>query len=529
MPTRLKRLVRFAREHLRELGFERRRKLVESLLQQLSVLTPDDLELPGAAEISSWPAQVYYKSVFHDQHLDVGVFLLPRGASIPLHDHPFMTVFSKVLYGNVRLQALDWCKMPAGERNTPCGAAQVVSGTLITADSPVLEVLPTRSNLHSIYAETDCAFIDLAIPPYGDERTCSYFDTLTCPEYASLCASQSHPALASLPLSFLANNMSLFPSATSNAPDAHDSDADPGSPSTTTASEPDSTVPRTCLSPALSSASSSFLPSAGSWLCPAARLPPVALLASIDQPPVLSLTALHVYEKSPSGSPSYAAQIEHQSHPSNTNPGSPCAYPSSSVSVDQPLELLGRLVGQTDPSALAPVLAYTLTHADMHESGRHSSVDSVPSPSSAIHSALALASLAHPRFSPHMCRRYPAGHVHLVPVASDFTVELLWEDGDDPAAAAGVPMLDPLSLVLAGPPPAPTLVPAAQLHPLPSAFYAAFTNAAGATSSSGSGLGGDGSLTAAHAGMHTTIGMDVGGAGPAMSAPTAIPISPMGG
>ena len=37
----------------------------------------------------------------------VGVFLVPKGQRLPLHDHPGMTVMSKVLYGTLAITSFD--------------------------------------------------------------------------------------------------------------------------------------------------------------------------------------------------------------------------------------------------------------------------------------------------------------------------------------------------------------------------------------------------------------------------------------
>ena len=73
-----------------------------ALMERISAA---DLRLSGPTtqrkRADGGPALIYTQSVFESEAFDIVVFLLPAGASIPLHDHPGMTVFSKILYGEL--------------------------------------------------------------------------------------------------------------------------------------------------------------------------------------------------------------------------------------------------------------------------------------------------------------------------------------------------------------------------------------------------------------------------------------------
>jgi hypothetical protein len=57
---------------------------------------------------------VTYLDIHDDAAMTIGIFQLPPGARMPLHDHPGMTVFSRLLYGTLHVRAYDWVSGGSG-------------------------------------------------------------------------------------------------------------------------------------------------------------------------------------------------------------------------------------------------------------------------------------------------------------------------------------------------------------------------------------------------------------------------------
>lgn len=55
-----------------------------------------------------WPESITYLKVQEEPGLHVGIFCLPANSVIPLHDHPGMTVLSRLLYGKMQLRSYQW-------------------------------------------------------------------------------------------------------------------------------------------------------------------------------------------------------------------------------------------------------------------------------------------------------------------------------------------------------------------------------------------------------------------------------------
>eukprot|EP00903_Cladosiphon_okamuranus_P012342 g11571.t1 len=198
---------------------------LEAVEQTMAMLTPETIGMVPYAHAyitpaATLPGEIRYLHVAQEATFSVGVFVLPPGACIPLHDHPNMSVLSHVLYGSVKITSYD-CVMedttaaaggggaggggaggrgPARNRTGSWfrgGFGGGFRGTAAAAARPQQQhrmaslrasawysaphtsrLTPSMANVHELEAGRDgTAILDVLIPPYDEAsgRDCTYY------------------------------------------------------------------------------------------------------------------------------------------------------------------------------------------------------------------------------------------------------------------------------------------------------------------------------------------------------------------
>lgn len=148
----------------------------DGLAAALSELQPSTLgfELPPCSLTADDGVQ--YLHLFSTEHFSCGVFQIPAGGVIPCHDHPEMCVYSRPLYGSVRVRSYDWAEDVGGGGDGDAshggglraGVARLVSDRVVCAEDGVLFLGPREGNVHAFEATSEdargCALLDVLSP-----------------------------------------------------------------------------------------------------------------------------------------------------------------------------------------------------------------------------------------------------------------------------------------------------------------------------------------------------------------------------
>ena len=123
----------------------------------------------AALGIQEYKGACTYLGIVEHADYAIAAFVLAPHAKIPLHDHPHMTVLSKVVRGSLHVTSFD-----VGAD----GKARRSSSIMTSADGPAA-LFPSVNNVHEFRAgDGGAVVLDVIVPPYDEDagRACHYFE-----------------------------------------------------------------------------------------------------------------------------------------------------------------------------------------------------------------------------------------------------------------------------------------------------------------------------------------------------------------
>ncbi|PAN21967.1 hypothetical protein PAHAL_3G503500 [Panicum hallii] len=198
----VQRLFQACRDVFRGPGTVPRPEEVQLLRAMLDRMKPEDVGLSPdlkffrSRDAAQGTPTITHTTIYNCPNFSMVILFLPRNAVIPLHNHPGMTVFSKLLLGSMHIKSYDWVDPDSDPSGTSCSSqvddqlrlAKLVVDDVFTAPCDTSVLYPTTGgNMHRFTAIAPCAILDILGPPYSieEDRDCTYYTDIPYTQHST--------------------------------------------------------------------------------------------------------------------------------------------------------------------------------------------------------------------------------------------------------------------------------------------------------------------------------------------------------
>ena len=150
---------------------------IKECLKVMNTVSLQDLGL-HTINLENLP-RAFCMHIANNDKFHVSIFIIPKKCKLPLHDHPNMSVLSKVIKGNVKMRSFNIGNdhlIKSGKKVFPANITDDITKT--TKDNSWF-LTPSISNIHEFEATDETAVVfDVLMPPYSDEngRPCHFYE-----------------------------------------------------------------------------------------------------------------------------------------------------------------------------------------------------------------------------------------------------------------------------------------------------------------------------------------------------------------
>lgn len=154
----------------------------ERCLHQMSKVTLRDLGLENMAPLTHQLCM----SIVESEKFHLAAFLIPKRKQIPLHDHPNMNVYSKLVIGELKTRSFTRVHND-GKSGGP--VVRLYEDAVRTPSAQPWFITEQEGNYHEFTALEDCVILDVLCPPYSyPSRPCTFYTMQEAPGHSRIAA-----------------------------------------------------------------------------------------------------------------------------------------------------------------------------------------------------------------------------------------------------------------------------------------------------------------------------------------------------
>ena len=160
----------------------------QRIIQSMIDISLDQMGIKGPEDEYHFQQRLNRITIEGSEDYRLVLFFIRKGTVMPLHDHPNMCVFFRMLFGKMSVKTYDktddkyrynkfsldeYYELLAQKKRI---AAKVSMNTVLTGPQFMI-VKPSKNNLHEFVAEENTCFFDICLPNYTADglRRITYF------------------------------------------------------------------------------------------------------------------------------------------------------------------------------------------------------------------------------------------------------------------------------------------------------------------------------------------------------------------